>query len=177
MRRLVLLAVVVAVVATGALTGAAIVKAQEIGHYKQTFSFPDTLCGFSGETSVIAVDNYGSKRDGSTWDSGQLEQTFVADNGRGVDMKFDGGHLVNLPPVTNPDGTTTVVTIYDGLNVKTKAFNGPVLEQGAGRIRVTVIYTASGDILAIAIVALSGQNPNLTGQPDCGVIAPYLAGA
>jgi hypothetical protein len=106
-----------------------------------------------------------------------LEQTFVADDGRGVDMKFDGGHLENLPPVTNPDGTTKVVTIYDGLNVKTKAFNGPVLEQGSGRQRVTIVYAANGDILSIEIVALSGQNPNLSGQPDCGVIAPYLAGA
>jgi hypothetical protein len=66
MRRLVLLAVVVAIVATGVLTGTAIVKAQEIGHYKQTFRFADTLCGFNGVTTVIAVDNYGSKRDGST---------------------------------------------------------------------------------------------------------------
>jgi hypothetical protein len=177
MRRLVLFAIVVAIVATGVLTGAAIVKAQEIGHYKQAFSFQDTLCGFNGVTTVIAVDNYGSKRDGSTRDSGQLEQTFVAENGRGVDIKFDGGHLVNRPPVTNSDGTTTVVTIYDGLNVKTKAINGPVLEQGSGRQQVTVVYAANGDILSIVIVALSGQNPNLSGQPDCGVIAPYLAGA
>jgi hypothetical protein len=176
MRRLVALVIVVALVATGVLTGAAIVKAQGTGHYKQVFSFPDTLCGFSGVTTVSAVDNYGSKRDGSSWDSGQLDQTFVADTGRGVDLKFDGGHLDNLPPVTNPDGTTTVVTIYDGLNVKTKAFNGPVLEQGSGRLRVTVIYAANGDILSIAVVSLSGQNPNLSGQPDCAVIAPYLAG-
>jgi hypothetical protein len=63
------------------------------------------------------------------------------------------------------------------LNVKTKAINGPVLEQGSGRQQVTVVYAANGDILSIVIVALSGQNPNLSGQPDCGVIAPYLAGA
>ena len=95
MRRLILFAVVVAIVAAGVLTRTASVTAQEIRHYKQTFSFPDTLCGFNGVTTVIAVGNYGSKcdgskRDGSTWDSGQLEQTFVADNGRGVDMKIDG---------------------------------------------------------------------------------------
>ena len=29
----------------------------------------------------------------------------------------------------------------------------------------------------LRVAALSGQNPNLSGQPDCGVISPYLAGA
>ena len=54
---------------------------------------------------------------------------------------------------------------------------GVMMAFGPGLTLVTVVYAANGDILSIAVVALSGQNPNLSGQPDCGVIAPYLAGA
>jgi hypothetical protein len=134
------------------------------------------MCGFSGTSVVVVVDNFGRKANGSSYDSGRVLQTFTAYNGRGVSLGFDAGHLVNLTPVTNADGSTTFVTIYDGLNLKTQAINGPVLQQNTGRVQVTSVYDASGNLISFSAIALAGPNSDLTGAPDCSVVGPYLAG-
>ena len=181
MRKFVLVAVApvfAAMAVTLALTTSmGVAKANPPGHIKGSFTFSETLCGFSGIDTVDVLDNFGAKNDGSSYDSGSLSETFVADNGRGVTITYDAGHEYNAPPINNTDGTTTIVYTYSGMNAKTKAIDGPVLEQGSGRVQVTVIYAANGDAISVSVVSLSGQNPNLSGQPDCSVIAPYLAGA
>ena len=52
-----------------------------------------------------------------------------------------------------------------------------MLEQGSGRVQATFVNDANGNLISFSVIALSGQNPNLTGEPDCSVVAPYLAGA
>jgi len=39
------------------------------------------------------------------------------------------------------------------------------------------VIDADGNFVSFTVVSLSGQNPNLTGEPDCSVVGPYLAGA
>jgi len=150
--------------------------AADPGHFSGTFKFPETLCGFDGTNTVLVLDNFGSLPGGASYDAGRLIETFIADNGRGVTISYDAGHEYNAPPVANPDGTTTLVFTYSGLDVKTQAVGGRVLEQGTGRVQVTVVLDATGNVLSVSVVALAGPNPNLTGAPDCSVIGPYLAG-
>jgi hypothetical protein len=173
MRRLPCLVATAAVAAV--LAGGA--GAADPGHFSGGFTFPETLCGFDGTNTVLVLDNFGSLPGGASYDAGRLIESFIADNGRGVTISYDAGHEYNAPPVANPDGTATVVFTYSGLDVKTQAIGGRVLEQGTGRVQVTVVLDATGNVLSVSVVALAGPNPNLTGAPDCSVIGPYLAGA
>ena len=152
------------------------VAAADPTHLVQQFSFPDTMCGFTGTTQFLIIDNFGSLPGGATYDSGRLVQTFTADNGRGVKITYDAGHEYNEPPVVNADGTTTQVDLFKGLNAMTQAANGPVLEHGSGIVQVTLTFGPNGSLLSVSAIAVAGPNPNLTGAPDCSVIGPYLAG-
>jgi hypothetical protein len=146
-------------------------------HIAGDFVFPDEVCGISVMHEVHFIDNFGSKADGSSFDAGQVVETFTAANGRGVKITFDAGLEENAAPINNPDGTTTLVFTYSGLDVKTQAVGGPVLEQGTGRIQVTVVLDATGNLVSFNVAVLAGPNPNLTGAPDCSIVGPYLAGA
>jgi hypothetical protein len=168
----------IAATATLAATAAAVAAvASAATHFGGTFTFPSRVCGFKGISTLEVVDNFGGKPGGSSFDSGRLVETFLADNGRGVRIGWDAGHEYNAPPVTNADGTTTYVFEYSGLNAKVWAADGGLLEQGSGRIQITAIIDPNGDVVSFSVAALAGPNPNLTGFPDCSVIGPYLAGS
>jgi hypothetical protein len=181
MRKRIYLAVV-AVVIAAAVGGVALLRlggvaqASSGGHYDGTFTFPDSLCGFDGTTTLFVRDNFGTPVHGGSYDSGQLRQTFVADNGRGVVIMVDAGRLVFDPPIANPDGTTTFIFHSTGQDNKTQALNGPVLEQSTGNAVFTEVVDANGNIVSFSAVS-TGQGNNLTGLPDCSVVGPYLAGA
>jgi hypothetical protein len=162
-----------AVIGVGTLAGTSSAATHLSGH----FTFPDTVCGIAVQHEVSFIDNFGSQPDGAHFDAGQIVETFTAANGRGVTITFTAGLNKFAAPVQNPDGTTTWVITASGLDVKTQAVGGPVLEQGAGLVQVTLIFDAQGNLLSISAVALAGPNPNLTGAPDCAVVGPYLAGA
>jgi hypothetical protein len=117
------------VVAAAAATLASRAVATDPGHFRGQFTFADTMCGSTGTTTWSVNDNYGAKADGSSWDAGFLTQTFIADNGRGVLLSYDAGREYNAPAVTSADGTTTLVFVYSGLNLKTQALDGPMLQQ------------------------------------------------
>jgi hypothetical protein len=146
-------------------------------HFGGSITFPDTLCGFTGTTTFSTEDNFGTLANGGTYDNGRFVQTFIADNGRGVEIDYSGGHAVFTPLTPNGDGTFTQVLTASGLDVLTKAVHGPVLEHGAGRVQVTYLRDSQGNTLSVSAISLSGNQPNLTGAPDCSVIGPYLAGA
>jgi hypothetical protein len=182
MRRLAYLAAVAVAVAVAATTLAVtrftgVARADNPAHFHSTFTFPDTLCGFNGTSTFVTIDNFRIAASGAHEDPGRLTQTFVADNGRGVVISWDAGLLIFYPPVLNADGTTTQVAVTDGLDAKTQALQGPVLEQSTGRAQITFIYDANGNLISISAVALAGPEQNLSGMPDCGVISPYLASA
>ena len=176
MRRATLIAGV-AIAAAICTFGPAISSAGASTHFAEAVSFPDVLCGFNGITELSGIDNFGSLGNGGTYDNGRLVQTFTAVNDRAVEIDYVAGREVFSPLTVNPDGTFTQTITASGLDVLTKAVGGPVLAHGAGRIEVTVIEDANGDTLAVSAVSLAGQNPNLTGAPDCSVIGPYLQGS
>lgn len=146
-------------------------------HLRVDFSFPDTLCGFTGVTELSGIDNFGAHPNGGTYDNGRLVQTFTADNGRAVKIDYSAGREVFSPLTPNGDGTFTQTLTGTGLDVLTKAVGGPVLEQGAGKIVLQLVEDADGNTLSVTPISISGPNPNLTGAPHCSVIGPYLGGA
>jgi|SRR5579859_228376 len=167
---------VLAVAVTAVVAGTSAASAADPTHLAGTFTFRDNLCGFSGTSHVQFIDNFGSKSDGSSYDSGQVVQTFNADNGRGVIVTF-AGHEYNAPPVSNPDGTTTFVFVFSEAQNKIQAIDGAVLQMNAGRVEVTVVVAADGSLVSFSVVVLAGPNPNPGMEDNCAVIAPYLAGA
>jgi hypothetical protein len=170
--------VVIAVVGIGVMARPfSVAHAAHPSHFFGSVTFPDNLCGFNGTTTLFTRDNFGVPNDGGSYDSGQLKQTFIADNGRGVRIFWDAGRLQFYPPVTNSDGTTTIAALTSGQNARTQAVNGPVLEQSTGRAEFIQVDDANGNPISFTAIALAGPENNLTGAPDCSVIGPYLAGA
>ena len=166
-----------AAVSVACILGPVTGEAAASTHFGGSISFPDTLCGFTGTTTFSTEDNFGTLADGGTYDNGRFVQTFIADNGRGVQLDYSAGHAVFSPPTPNGDGTLTQILTASGLDVLTKAVGGPVLEHGAGRVQVTYILDSQGNTLSVSAISLSGNQPNLTGAPDCSVVGPYLAGS
>jgi hypothetical protein len=168
--------VVLAVAVTAVVVGTAAASAATPTHLTGSFTFRDNLCGFSGTTHLQFIDNFGSKADGSSYDSGQVVQTFNADNGRGVVVTF-AGHEYNAPPVSNPDGTTTLSFVFSEAQNKIQAVGGAVLQMNAGRVAATAVLAPDGSLVSFSVVVLAGPNPNPGMVDNCSVIAPYLAGA
>jgi len=166
-----------AVVGVALVAHAGPASAADPTHSVSEVTFPDTMCGFGGTSHWFAIDNYGTLPDGARYDSGKVVQTFVANNGRGVIISYDSGHVYTAAPIFNSDGTVTVVQKFTGLDVKPQAINGPVLQHGAGIVQLTFLFDSTGGLLSLSVLALAGNNPNLSGAPDCSVVGPYLAGA
>ena len=177
MRRLVIVAAVVVAGVIAATAFIGIARADNPAHFHSTMTFPDYLCGFHGTSTWVTVDNFRIAASGAHEDPGRLTQTFVADNGRGVVIMSDAGLLTFQPPVFNADGSGSQIATTEGLDNKTQALNGPILEQCTGRAQFTFFFDASGNLTSISAVDLAGPGNNLTGLPDCTVIGPYLAGA
>jgi hypothetical protein len=158
------------------VTGAAGAGAADPTHLSGSFTIPnDTMCGFAGTSHLQFIDNFGSSANGSSYDSGQFIQTFIASNGRGVVVSF-AGHEYNAPPVHNADGTTTLVFFYSEAQNKIQALGGGILQMNAGRVEVTVVLAPDHTLLSLSVVVLAGNNPNPGMVDNCSVIGPYLAG-
>lgn len=138
---------------------------------------PDTMCGFAGTSDWLVRATSVPTGNGSTVNAGRIVQTFVADNGRGVNITFDAGVFKPGPNVYNPDGSFSFTAVEDGLSAKTDALRGPLLEQSTGRVFITYYFDANGDFVSLTIDSTTGPQNNVTGEPDCSVIAPYLAGS
>lgn len=136
---------------------------------------PDTLCGFTGTSYWVFDLTIAPTGNGSRVTAGPLVQTFVAGNRRGVKISYDDGVFIAGPTTDYPDGSSSFTGISDGLDVKTQALGGSVLEQSAGRLIVTYYFDANGDFVSLKIDSTTG--PQNLGQPDCSVISPYLAGS
>jgi hypothetical protein len=138
---------------------------------------PDTMCGFTGASSWIFDLTSGPIANGNSFVAGPIVQTFTADNGRGVKITYDDGVVKIDPAVYYPDGSSSITVVEAGLNVKTQAVGGPLLEQSTGRLTYTYYFDASGDFVSLTIDSASGPENNVTGAPDCSVVGPYLAGS
>ena len=147
------------------------------GHFKQTTVVsPDELCGFTGSSTIVEVANTTPLPTGGMVLAGQLIQTFTATNGRGVVLSFDKGNIRFNADVVNPDGTTTVSAIENGVSGSTKAVNGPLLEQSTGRVFFSFTFDADGNVIDSTVTPLAGPENNVTGEANCDVITPWLSG-
>jgi hypothetical protein len=167
-----------AVLATAFSVPAAVVvatAANAADHFKTDVTFPVNVCGYDAMDHLRVIDNFGFQKDGLSWDSGQIDETFTFGDGRAVSTHYTG-HLQNLPAIQNADGTTTYPTRYSGAQMTTKVVNGPVLQQNAGQLDALLTVDADGNFVDFTIVVKAGPNPNTTGLIDCSVVASYLAG-
>jgi hypothetical protein len=147
------------------------------GHFRQvTVVSPDELCGFTGSSTIVDLENTTPLPTGGFVLAGQFIQTFTATNGRGIVIDFDKGNIRFAPDVINTDGTTTISAIENGVDVRTKAVNGPLLQQSTGRVFFSFTFDADGNIVDSTATALAGPANNLTGEPNCNVITPWLSG-
>jgi hypothetical protein len=133
------------------------------------------MCGFTGTSSWV-FNTISGQSAGNSFVAGQIVQTFVADNGRGVVITYDAGVVKIDPTVFYADGSSSISVVEDGLNVKTQALGGPLLEQSTGRLMYTYRFDANGDFVSLTIDGATGPQNNVTGMPDCSVVGPYLAG-
>ena len=89
----------------------------------------------------------------------------------------NGRPFIPGPDVYNPDGSFSFTAVEDGLSAKTQALRGPVLEQSTGRVFLTYYFDADGNFISMTIDSTTGPQNNVTGEPDCSIIGPYLAGS
>jgi hypothetical protein len=163
------------------LPGSAVAGASD-SRYVEKYMVPaDTVCGFTGTSywvwNLLGFPDGKPTGNGSGLIAGSIDQTFLADNGRGVKFTYVAGNVRMAPTVYYPDGSSSITVIADGLNVKTQAVGGPVLEQSTGRLTYTFSFDQNGDFVSITIDSASGPQNNVTGAPDCSVVGPYLAGS
>jgi hypothetical protein len=162
------------VIALPASAGAAAKASHDVERFTVS---PDTMCGFTGSSDWLYNFTTVPTGNGSTVAAGRIVQTFVADNGRGVKISFDSGSFIDGPTTFYPDGSSSFNAVGNGLNAKTQALGGRLLEQSTGRVFVTVRFDANGDFVSISVDSTTGPQNNVTGEPNCSVIGPYLAGS
>jgi hypothetical protein len=168
--------IILATAAT-ALAGAGVViaanAANAADHGVFDATFPVDLCGYPATDHVHAIDNFGFQRDGETWDSGNIVETFTLADGRALMTRF-AGHLQNLPPVENADGSTTYPTRWVGAQMQTKVVDGPMLQTNSGVLYAYFTVDADGNPIDFSVSVKAGPNPNPTGLIDCSVVLDYL---
>jgi hypothetical protein len=178
MRKLVLLLAGLAVFLV-VWPGSAVGAAPEIT--RDTFSFADELCGFTGTSTVSFVDVFTLNEDGTILDRARVKQTFTSDSGKELTIDQAGVTGGLADPIVNPDGTVTFVRSFTGLAEKLQIPNGPMLSLDAGTITVTSTFTVdeNGDLVDLVsreVSGLHGPHPDLLSDFEvfCDVITPYL---
>ena len=158
------------------------VSAQAAGpiHANISFTFPDdNVCGIHVTTSGIGVDNFTPifDSDGNlvrVFDRSEFHITFIAANGKSVQVSAAGTRIANL--VVNSDGTTTITTTYKGLPEKISTTRGAILTRDAGII--TFITTVDSEWNLISqTVTQSGPHPEADADFAlfCEVVTAALA--
>jgi hypothetical protein len=138
---------------------------------------PDTLCGSTG-TSYWLFDLTGVPTGNASFvNAGSIVQTFIADNGRGVKISYAEGVFTSGATVVYPDGSSSFTATEAGLNVKTQALGGALLEQSTGYLTITYYFDANDNFIDATIDSTAGPENNTTAAADCSVIGPYLAGS
>jgi hypothetical protein len=154
-----------------------VASAGNASRFVQKFTIPgDNLCDFSG-TSYWLFSLTGVPTGNSSFvNAGSIVQTFIADNGRGVTISYDRGVFTSGPTVVYPDGSSSFTATEAGLDIKTQAVGGPLLQQSTGYLTITYYFDANDNFIDATIDSTSGPQNNTTAAPNCSVIGPYLAG-
>jgi hypothetical protein len=148
---------------------------------RDTFSFPDELCGFTGTTTLSFVDVLTFNPDNTFSDRGSVHGTFTSDSGKSLTVNGAGLTTGLVEPIINPDGTITFITTVVGLPEKVQIENGPVLSLDAGTVTLTETFTVdeNGDIVDLVsrqLSGLHGPHPDLLSDFElfCEEVTPYL---
>jgi hypothetical protein len=149
-------------------------------HSSATETFPDTVCGIQGTTTVSTVDNFKLYADNTFLDTAVFHTVFTADNGKSV-MIFAAVQTSGpADPIQNADGTVTFVTTYKGLPEKLSIPGGPTLSLDAGTatIATTLLPLPNGDFqfVSMTVTGEHGPHPDLDSGFGlfCDVVIPAL---
>jgi hypothetical protein len=149
-------------------------------HSSATETFPDTVCGIHGTTTVSTVDNFKLYADNTFLDTAVFHTVFTADNGKSV-MIFAAVQTSGpADPIQNADGTVTFVTTYKGLPEKLSIPGGPTLSLDAGTatIATTLLPLPNGDFqfVSMTVTGEHGPHPDLDSGFGlfCDVVIPAL---
>jgi hypothetical protein len=142
------LALLVAVTVTGCLlagTGAAAAPTQ-VDQFSDG-PFPDEVCGVTGTTIVHGTSVFRETAGGGFFASGTIWAVFTADNGKSI-TSFAAGPAKSVegPVIDEAAGTVTLTVTYVGLPEKVSITNGPTLLRDAGIVTITDVFEYTGDL-------------------------------
>lgn len=149
-------------------------------HTSSTQTFPDTLCGIPGTSTINLVDNFKLYADGTFLDTSRFQQVFTAQNGKAV-VIFAAGQITGpANPIQNADGTITFINTFKGLPEKLSIAGGPTLSRDAGvaTVATTFLPLPNGDLQFVSqtFSGLHGPHPDLESGfvLFCNVLIPAL---
>jgi hypothetical protein len=149
-------------------------------HTSSTQTFPDTVCGISGTSTIDVVDNFKLYADGTFLDTSRFRQVFTAQNGKAV-VIFAAGQVTGpANPIQNADGTITFIATFKGLPEKLSTPGGPTLLRDAGvaTLANTYLPLPNGDLQFVSqtFSGVHGPHPDLAsgGELFCNVVIPAL---
>jgi hypothetical protein len=162
---------------SGAFAAAPIVNE----HNRFTDTFPDSLCGIEGTSTISVVDNFRLYADGTFRDTSRLRQVFTADeSGKSIVISAAGQTTGLGEPIENPDGTITFTNTVKGLAEKLSILGGPTLLRDAGVVTVTTTLRPLGDdefeLVSQTFSGEHGPHPDLESDFElfCEVLVPAL---
>jgi len=144
-------------------------------HFTSNQTFTDNRCGID----VTVADSFMlNEQDFVDTHKLEIKETQVITSmatGKSV-IQFDAEQQTNvLQPIENPDGSTSLVFVFKGLEQKLKLPDGRVLARDAGPITFTVTFDANGNFVSIVSSNEKGPHPIIdSGTFGCDVIVPAL---
>jgi hypothetical protein len=149
-------------------------------HTNSTVTFPETICGVPGTSTLSVVENFKLFADGTFLDTISSREVFTAQSGKSVLISVDRQKSGPAEPIQNADGTITFITTFKGLPEKLSINNGPTLLRNAGTVTLadTFLPLPNGDLQFVSetVSGEHGQFPDLDSGFElfCDVLIPAL---
>jgi len=158
MGRLILRALVLALVAALAVLPGTALGAKPIAQFHDHFteSFSDEICEIPVDVDLVVTDNFFLYADDSFKDTSSFMATFT--NGQAVNLS-SAGQVTGSAIVDEEAGTITFVTSFKGLPEKIQTANGLVLLRDAGIITFADTFDLeTGEFLSSDVI-IKGPHP------------------
>jgi hypothetical protein len=126
------------------MTGVA-AGATDVEHFTDG-PFADEVCGVSGTATVHGTSVARELASGGEVFGGTFWYVFTADTGKSI-TSFAAGPSTSVagPVIDEAAGTVTVTVTYAGLPEKVSITNGPTLLRDAGIVTITQVFEYTGD--------------------------------
>jgi hypothetical protein len=161
MGRLILRALVLALVAALAVLPGTALGAKPIAQFHDHFteSFSDEICEIPVDVDLVVTDNFFLYADDSFKDTSSFMATFTNPvNGQAVNLS-SAGQVTGSAIVDEEAGTITFVTSFKGLPEKIQTANGLVLLRDAGIITFADTFDLeTGEFLSSDVI-IKGPHP------------------